>query len=115
MGRFDIAIIGAGPGGISAAITAKIRGKSTLFLGKRGGGKLEKAHAIQNYPGFPNVSGADLSKAFMDHIDSMGIEITEARVSMVYPMGDYFSIQAGENIYEATTVILATGVVAGKT
>ena len=44
----------------------------------------------------------------------MGISITEERVSAVYAMGDYFAVQAGEQMPEATTVILATGVVQGK-
>ena len=115
MERYDIAIIGTGPAGLSAAITATIRNKKVLLLGSRDlSGKLSKAHEIQNYLGFPAVKGEDLAAAFQKHIAEMGISITEKRVSAVYAMGDYFALQAGEDMVEATAVILATGVVQGK-
>ena len=115
MERYDIAIIGTGPAGLSAAITATIRTKKVLLLGSRDlSGKLSKAHEIQNYLGFPAVKGEDLAAAFQKHIAEMGISITEKRVSAVYAMGDYFALQAGEDMVEATAVILATGVVQGK-
>ena len=115
MERYDIAIIGTGPAGLSAAITATIRNKKVLLLGSRDlSGKLSKAHEIQNYLGFPAVKGEDLAAAFQKHIAEMGISITEKRVIAVYAMGDYFALQAGEDMVEATAVILATGVVQGK-
>ncbi len=61
MERVDIAIIGTGPAGVSAAITAKVRNKSVLLIGSRElSEKMSKAHQILNYPGLPEVSGADL-------------------------------------------------------
>ena len=115
MSRYDIAIIGTGPAGLSAAITATIRNKKVLLLGSRDLTlKLQKAHEIQNYLGFPAVSGADLAAAFQRHIDQMGIEITEKRINAVYAMGDYFALQSGDEMIEASSVILATGVVQGK-
>lgn len=113
--RYDIAIIGTGPGGVSAAITAAIRNKKVLLLGSKAlTDKLSKAHEIRNYPGFPAVSGAELAEAFRRHLKEMHIEITEKRISAVYAMGDYFALQAGEEMLEARSVILATGVVQGK-
>ena len=115
MERYDIAMIGTGPAGLSAAITATVRNKRVLLLGSRDlSGKLQKAHEIQNYLGFPAVSGADLAAAFQRHLDQMGLQITEKRVSAVYAMGDYFALQADEEMLEASAVILATGVVPGK-
>ena len=115
MERYDIAIIGTGPAGLEAAITATIRNKKVLLLGSKSlSMKLVKAHEIQNYLGFPAVRGEDLAKAFQEHLDRMGIPIIEERVSTVYAMGDYFALQAGEQMPEATAVILATGVVQGK-
>jgi thioredoxin reductase (NADPH) len=115
MERYDIAIIGTGPAGLSAAITATIRNKKVLLLGSRDlTQKLQKAHEIQNYLGFPAVSGADLAGAFQRHIDQMGIEITEKRINAVYAMGDCFALQSGDEMLEASAVILATGVVQGK-
>ncbi|MBQ8074942.1 MAG: NAD(P)/FAD-dependent oxidoreductase [Oscillospiraceae bacterium] len=115
MERYDIAVIGTGPAGLSAAITATIRNKKVLLLGSRDLSlKLGKAHEIQNYLGFPAVKGEDLAAAFQNHLKQMKIEITEKRINAVYSMGDYFALQAGDEMLEASAVILATGVVQGK-
>ncbi|MCR5031652.1 MAG: NAD(P)/FAD-dependent oxidoreductase [Lachnospiraceae bacterium] len=118
MERYDIAIIGTGPAGLSAAITATIRNKKIILFGSRDlSNKLAKAHTIKNYLGLPEISGADLGKAFTDHLKAMNIEITEERVNAIYSMGDYYTLQMAtedNKMYEASSVILATGVVAGK-
>ncbi len=115
MERYDIVIIGTGPAGVSAAITATIRKKKILLAGSRSlSAKVEKAHEILNYPGLPAISGADFQKALLGHLDSMNIPITEDKITLIYPMGDYFAIQSAGGNYEASSVILATGVVAGK-
>ena len=111
-GRVDIAIIGTGPAGVSAALTAVNRNKSVLLLGSRQmSEKVAKAHEVRNYPGLPAVKGKELAEAFRNHLDAMGVEITEKRVGTVYAMGDYFALQIGEEMAEAEAVILATGVV----
>ncbi|MCR5468711.1 MAG: NAD(P)/FAD-dependent oxidoreductase [Lachnospiraceae bacterium] len=115
MERYDIAVIGTGPGGLEAAITAKVRNKSVLLLGSRESSeKVAKAHTVQNYLGLKDISGADMSKAFVDHALSMGLEITEDRVNAVYSMGKYFAIQGHNDNYEASSVILAVGMTAMK-
>ena len=116
MTRFDIVIIGTGPAGLEAAITAKIRNKNILLLGsKKSSMKVEKAHTVENYLGLPHISGADMQKAFLNHIEEeLGIEITEDQVVSVYNMGDYFMVQTKANYYEASSVILATGVTTAK-
>ena len=69
MERYDIAIIGTGPAGISAAITATIRNKNIVLLGSRNfSDKIEKAHLIENYPGLPEISGEDMADAFRKHL-----------------------------------------------
>ena len=115
MERYDIAIIGTGPAGVSAALTAKNRNKTILLLGSRQmSEKVAKAHEIRNYPGLPFVKGEELAEAFRNQLDRMEIPITEQRIGAVYAMGDYFALQAGEEMLEAKTVILATGVVSAK-
>lgn len=115
MNRYDIAIIGTGPAGLEAAITAKVRNKSILLLGgKNLSTKVEKAHTIQNYLGLPEVAGEEMQKVFQEHLKKMEIEITEDRVNMVYAMGDYFAIQGHADMYEASTVILACGMSVSK-
>ena len=115
MERADIAIIGTGPAGVSAAVTAAIRNKKVLLLGSREmSEKVARAERIMNYPGLPEATGRELADALRGHLDRMGIGITEKRVAAVYAMGDYFAIQAGEEMLEAKSVILACGVMPGK-
>lgn len=116
METYDIAIIGTGPAGISAAITATIRNKKIILFGSRElSDKIRKAHLIQNYPGLPECSGEDLSNAFAAHLEKMGIEITEEKINAVYPMGETFVLQTMKNeMYQARSVILACGMVQGK-
>lgn len=113
--RYDIAIVGSGPAGLAAAINAKIRNKNIILFGSHNGSdKLVKAPSIDNYLGIYDVSGAELSEKFTNHVKEMGIEITQERVNNVYQMGDYFALAVGDEIYEATTAIIATGVQYGK-
>ena len=66
MERYDIAIIGTGPAGLSAAVTATIRNKKVLLLGTRDPiAKVYKAHTIINYLGLPSVSGEYFSISAM--------------------------------------------------
>ena len=112
---YDIAIIGTGPAGISAAITAKIRNKDILLLGSPDlSAKLFKAHRIDNYPGLSQISGADFTEKLRQQLCDLGIEITDKQVSAVYSMGDHFTLQAGEDMIDAKSVIAATGVVNAK-
>lgn len=115
MERYDIAIVGTGPGGVSAAITAKVRGKKIVLFGSRHlSEKVEKAHSILNYPGLPNISGPALAQAFREQLDSLDIPITEKQITAVYAMGNYFVLQTPDDMVEASTVILAAGVVTSK-
>ena len=114
--RYDVAIIGTGPAGLSAAITLKIRNKNIILFGSKSlSVKVEKAHEIQNYLGLPAISGEALAKNFASHIESMGIEITQEQITTVYSMGDYYSLLSKNNqMYDVSAVILATGVNFGK-
>ena len=115
MERYDIAVIGTGPAGLEAAITAKVRNKSVLLLGSKGSSdKVAKAHTIQNYLGLPEVSGDKMAQAFLDHAKGMGVTITEDKVNAVYSMGQYFAIQCHGGDYEASSVIIAAGMTAMK-
>jgi thioredoxin reductase (NADPH) len=113
--RYDIAIIGTGPAGLSAAINATIRNKKVILFGNEDlSQKLIKAPSIDNYLGFYEISGTDLKDKFKKHIEEMNIEITTNKVNNIYAMGDYFALMSGDNMYEANSVILATGVEYGK-
>ena len=111
MERYDAVIVGSGPAGLAAAINLTIRRKRFLLFGtERLSASVERSPKIENYLGFPSITGPELIARFQEHLGSMGIEVTKEQVISVFPMGDYFSIATGVNLYEATTVILATGV-----
>ena len=114
--RYDVAIIGTGPAGLSAAITLKIRNKNIILFGSKDlSSKVAKAHEIQNYLGLPAISGEALAKKFSSHIESMEIEITQEQITTVYSMGDYYSLLSKNNqMYDVSAVSLATGVNFGK-
>lgn len=115
MEKYDIVIIGTGPAGLSAAVTARIRNKKILLVGSADiSAKVQTAHTIQNYLGLPSVSGGQLAEAFQKHLCDMDIQITEKKVNTVYAMGSYFGVQMGSEMVEADTVILATGVTMDK-
>ena len=111
----DVAIIGSGPAGVAAAINVRQRNRSLVLLGAAEvSRKLESAQEIANYPGFPEIGGAALGEAFHRHLDALGIAVERKYVDHVYPMGDFYALTSGEEMWEARSVVLATGVTAFK-
>jgi thioredoxin reductase (NADPH) len=109
--RYDIAIVGSGPAGLSAAINAKIRNKDIIMFGSKNlSTKLEKAPKVNNYLGFYEITGMDLKEQFENHITSMNIDIKPERINTIYAMGEYFALAVNEKMYEAKVVILAMGI-----
>ena len=107
---FDIAIIGAGPAGLSAALTARVRNKSVaLFEHMDFSPKLQKAHAINNYPGLPMTAGKDMMKQMADHCLAAGPTLIREKVTNIYA-GDTFTLLTPNNTYEAKALVLAIGV-----
>lgn len=107
---FDTAIIGGGPAAMSAALNLKIRNKDFIILAgieKETG--LSKAPNIDNYLGINHISGQELISLYEKHLKEMGIEKKHEMAYNILNMGDYFTINAGNNFYDAKTIIIATG------
>ena len=108
--RYDLAIIGAGPAGLSALLNAKIRNKSVIIFGTDSP-SLENSESIKNYLGFGDVSGRELNDAFKKSLEAYDYEKSDQKVQQVYAMGDYFGLMLKNNdMVEATSVIVATGI-----
>lgn len=111
----DTAIVGAGPAGISAALTLKALKKEILLFGSgQLSAKIRAAEEIRNYPGLPSVTGSQMQAAFLKQLRDMEIPLTEKTVTGIYHMGTHYGILCDQELFEAKTVILATGVEAVK-
>lgn len=108
---FDVAIIGAGAAAVSASLTLKSLNKDIIVFGNLDlSEKIRKAEEIRNYPGLINVSGKKMQEVFLEQLNAMDIKITPKIVTGVYKMGNYYSILCNQDMYEAKSVIITTGV-----
>lgn len=104
----DIAVIGAGPAGYSAAINARKRDKSVVVIGQHTGW-LAKAQRVENYPGMPDASGETILETMRAQAISLGAQMRPGVVHQIIPMGESFGLSLGADFVEAKTVILCTG------
>lgn len=106
----DLIIIGGGPAGFTAGIYAQRARLKTLLLEKEMlGGQIAVSDIIENYPGFPSISGAGLMEKFEEHARGLGLEIKMADVLDVQDRGKEKIVKTSEGDLTAKAVIVATG------
>ncbi|KRL63890.1 thioredoxin-disulfide reductase [Lactobacillus psittaci] len=107
---YDVIIIGAGPGGLTAALYASRANLSVLVL-DRGiyGGQMNNTGAIDNYPGFTEIQGPELSEKMYQSAMNFGAEYKYGDVNSVDFSGKEKIVKAGNDEYHAKAVIIATG------
>lgn len=108
---YDVAVIGGGPGGYTAALYAARAGLRTVVLEKLSpGGQMALTTVIDNYPGFPQgVDGWELSQAMAEGAERFGAETVMAEVSSLELNASPKRIETSEGLFEVKTVVLATG------
>jgi len=115
---YDMAVIGAGPAGISAALNGVIRKKNVVLIDGAGAmKKVEKAGRINNYPGLPGITGLDLNRAFLDHLKEFDIKVEVKTVYKISRVKNRFVIYTkggAGGVFEAKSVILCPGIVLEK-
>ena len=115
MKHFDIAIIGGGPAGLSAAVYAGRSGRKTAVFEKYcPGGQLVSAGLVENYPGISRISGPELSQRLLDQAVHSGAEIIYEAVSKAALSSGEKLIYTPVDIYGASAVIIAAGAFSKK-
>ena len=110
MRKYDVAIIGAGPGGLTAAIYAMRSGLSTVIIERDMiGGQASLTYEVNNYPGFVSISGSELCAKMHDQATLLGAETMYGEVSNINfaPMNNLIIVE-GEEVF-ANTIILSMG------
>ena len=112
--EYEIAVLGAGPAGLSAAIAARSRGRSVLVLGNPPqDSPLARAERIDNYAGLPGLTGLELLRAMEEHALNMGALLRTGRVAALMDYGGRFGLTAGSDVFLCGALVLAPGVTQG--
>ena len=104
---YDTIIIGGGPAGLTSAIFLRRANKKVLVLESNVcGGQIVNAKDVQNYPGYKNISGSELSEKMMNQALELGAEI---KYETVLKVDKDKTVYTNDNTYKAKSIILAVG------
>ena len=109
---YDIAVIGAGGAGLTAALYgARARRRTVVFERLMTGGQIATTELVENYPGFPQgINGADFAMNLVQQVERFGAELRYEDVQSIEPLpGVPFRIETSEGVYEAHAVIATAG------
>lgn len=111
----DIAIIGCGPAGLSAAVNAHARNKNSVVFGNKiNTSALFKSKRIDNHLGMFSESGEHMLNVFLEHANKLGIEIRNGRVIQILSRNNFFTVNFENEFIDAKTIIIAIGSVKSK-
>ena len=109
--KYDIAVIGGGPAGVAAAITASSKGRRVVLFEAHGfSPRLRSVAQITDYMGIPDVSGSELMDIFVDHLRRTDTEVVEEKVVSLKEVDEGFIIDTPHGSYDVDSVVLATGI-----
>lgn len=106
---YDLIIIGAGPAGLTAGIYARRANLKTLILEKETiGGQISSSPLVENYPGFEQISGSELSNNFFNQVINLGADFEIEEVQKIVD-GKIKKVITDISEYETKAIIIATG------
>lgn len=106
--KYDVAIIGAGPAGLTAAIYSARNGLKTVVVSKDIGGTANSILIIENWPGYKG-SGAELMKKFYEHARGYDVHFVISEVKSLEKNGNLFLVKTSKEEIGCKALILATG------
>lgn len=109
--QYDIGIIGGGPAGIAAAITAASKGRKVVLFEAHGfSPRLRSVAKVSDYMGIPDISGTELMDIFVKQLRATEVDIVEQKVISLREVGEGFVIGTPHGEYSVDSVVLATGI-----
>ena len=107
---YDVVVIGAGPAGMTAAMYSARSEMKTLLL-ERGvpGGQMNNTAEIENYPGYGQIMGPELSMKMYEPLADLGVENAYGFVTSIVDNGATKTINTEEEVFETKSIIIATG------
>ncbi len=107
---YDVAIIGSGPAGLSAAIYAARGNLKTIIIEKNTpGGQLININKLNNYPGYKDKDGANLAYIMYEQVNELKVEFVFDEVNEVINKKEYKLVKTLQNEYKCKNLIVATG------
>src|SRR5690606_3530020 len=107
---YDLIIVGGGPAGLTAGIYAVRFGLNTIILEKSEiSGQIALADVVENYPGFPEISGLELMEKYKSHAQEIGVETKITEVLSIRDEGKKKIVSTDSGEFESKAVIIATG------
>lgn len=107
--KYDVIIIGAGPGGLTAAVYSYRYNLKTLILGQLPGGYVGLTHKICNFPGGQGVSGPELAMKMVKHVQNIDVDLKQEAVEKVSGVNGNFIVKTDKGEYSGSKIIIATG------
>jgi len=109
--KFDIAVIGGGPAGIAAAITAQSKGRKVVLFEAHGfSPRLRSVSEITDYLGLRPMSGTELMDHFVAHLSRTDVFVVEEKVVSLKEVGNGFVVGTPSGNFDVDAVVLCTGV-----
>ncbi len=107
---YDLAIIGAGPAGITAAVYAARKAMKFLVISRDIGGQAALSGDVENYTGYQFVTGSELAGKFEEHMKHFQVELKEGESAVeVKRVDDIIEVKTEKGLYKSRTLIIASG------